>query len=229
MTCHLICSAVYKGTWRKYRTMTVVEQCKVDRYCGTAIAAVMCFVFALKAFMFDPDFRQLTLVGSSASGNVVLDIVIGVFLSDFLYEKMVDGTFGSIRNVGFHLAAIGSSAVGYYFFHRLFLYRIIHHISLPLVIICDLMTKLKCDTSSRLFRCVMQVNLFIFFLVRVVVIPFHWAWYIYEIATWRDEWPEIWLLAWIALVASSVVTDYINCIWAKGLMKNYREAMARRQ
>ena len=225
MFCHFISHCVYQRTnSRKYHTLPVVEQCKIDRYFGTAIATVLSFAFALIAFFYDPDFHQLALVGSSAIGNAALSITIGQFLSDFLYEKRVVGTFGSIRNQGHHFAAISGAALGFYFFHRLIIYRFIHHLSLPSVIIYDLMRKLKCDTRGRLFKCVMYANLFIFFLFRVVVIPFHWVWYIYEIVTWRDEWPQIWLLAWITIIAGSVVIDCVNCCWAKGFIKIYRES-----
>ena len=221
LSCHLISPYVCKRTWRRYHELSAFERCKSDRYLGTVVAVVPCFALGLKAFISDADFHQLSLVGSSTAGNAALGIMIGQLLSDFLYEKKLDGTFGSIRNVGHHLAAIGFAVVGYNFFHRFLVYRIIHLISFPTLIIYDLMR--KCDTKGRLFECVMQVNLLIFFLFRVVVIPFHWGWYIYEIVTGRDEWPEISLLAWIVMFASSVVIDYINCIWAKGLLKNYRE------
>ena len=224
MVCHLVSPYVYKRTWKAYCTLPIRERCKIDRYLGTAIAVVPCFAFALQAFVFDPDFRQLTLLGSSTPGNAALGIMIGQCLSDFLYERIVDGTFGSIRNVGHHLASIVGAGVGFNVFHRLVVYRFIHHISLPSGIIYDVMRKLKCNSRSRLFRFVMSINLFIFFLFRVVVIPFHWVWYFYELFTWRDEWQEIWLPFWAVLVGG-IVIDYVNFIWAKGLWKIYWETV----
>ena len=224
LICHLVSLYVYKRTCKTYCTLPSRERCQIDRLFGTAIAVVPCFAFALKAFVFDPDFHQLTLLGSSTPGNAALGIMIGQCLSDFLYERMVDGTFGSIRNIGHHLASIVGAGVGFSVFHRLVVYRFIHHISIPLAIIYDAMRKLKCNTKSGLFRCVMNINLFIFFLFRVVVIPFHWAWYFYEVFTWRDEWQEIWPPFWIVLV-SGIVIDCVNFIWAKGLWKIYWETV----
>lgn len=225
MSCHLVSPYVHKCTWKKYSRLKDYERCKVDRYLGITAAEVLCFVFALKAFISDSDFHQLGLVGSSAAGNVALDIMIGQCVSDLLYQRMVEGTFGSIRNVGHHFAAIGGAVVSYYFFHRLAVYRFIHHITHPSIIIYDLMKKLKCDPSGGQFRCVMVVNMCIYFLFRIVVIPLHWAWFIYEIVTSQDEWSEVWLLAWVALIACNIVIDCVNYKWAKGLLKNYREVM----
>ena len=223
MMCHLLCSGVYKCTWMKYRTLTVEERCKVDKHFGTAIAAVVSFVFALEA-LFDTHFHQITLDGSSAAGNTALSVTIGHYLPDLLYQKMINGTFGSIRNVGYHLAAIGGSAVGYCFFHRLFVYRIIHHISIPIVTIYDLMRKLNCDTRGRLFTCVMYVNLY-FCLILIVAIPIHWIWCIYEIVTYRNEYSYIPLFAWIAMIAANIVTDYFNCEWVKRSMKSIQKVI----
>ena len=225
MFCHFTSQCIYKRTWKKYHTLSALERCKIDRYFGTAVAVVLSFALACKAFFSDPDFHQLSLVGTSAAGNAALCIMIGQCLSDFLYQRMVEGTFGSIRNLGHHFVVIIGAALGFHFFHRMVVYRFIHHISLPFVIIYDLMRKLKFDTSGRLFRFVMYANLFIFFLSRVVVIPFHWAWYIYEIVTWQDEWSEISLFARIIMLAGSVVIDCVNCIWAKGFIKIYQESM----
>lgn len=225
MICHLVSPHIYKRTCKTaYCTLPLRERCKIDRYLGTAITVLLCFAFALKAFAFEPDFHQLTLLGFSASGNAALGIMIGQCLSDFLYEWMVTGTFGSYRNVGHHLAAIFGAGVGFKVGHRLVVYRFIHHISLPSVIIYDVMRKWKCNTRSYLFRSVMSINLFIFFLFRVVVIPFHWVWYFYEIFTWRDEWQKIWLPFWIVFVGG-IVIDYVNVKWAIGLLKIYRETV----
>ena len=228
MSCHFIFPYIYKRTWRRYSRLKDFEKCRVDRYFGTAVTSVLSFVFALKAFISDSDFQQLGLVGSSVAGNVALDIMIGQCISDLLYEKKVEGTFGSIRNVGHHFAVIVVAVVAHNFFHRLIVYRFIHHISFPSLKIYDLM-KLECDTRGGLFWCAMYVNLGVYFLFRIAVIPFHWVWYIYEIVTSQDEWSAVWLLALLLLIAGSIVIDCLNCMWGWKLMKRYREVMKPRR
>ena len=205
--------------------MTIADRCKLDRYFGTAIAAVLCFAFALKAFISDPDFHQLGIVGSSAAGNSALDILIGHCLSDFLYQRMVDGTFGSIRNKEHHIALICGAAVTHNLFHRLAVYRFIHHITLPFVVVFDLMRKSNYNVSSGLFKYVMRSNLLVYFLFRIVVIPFHWIWYLYVLFTTQKQWSEIWPLAWPVLIACSILIDWVNFKWGMAMIKTYQAEM----
>ena len=225
MTCHILSSYVYKRTWpRKYSVLTAGEKCNLDRHFGTTIAGMLCFAFALKAFISDPDFHQLGLVGSSATGNVALDIAIGQCVSDLLYHRIAEGTYGSNRSVWHHSAVIIGIVVAHKLFHRISVYRFIHFIVSPFLMVYYLMRKLE-YINSGLFKYVMLINLSLYFLFRIAVIPFHWAWYIYEIVYAKSDWSQIWPPAWIVLIMCNILIDCINCLRGRALFKNYQEIM----
>lgn len=167
----------------------------------------------LKAFIFDPDFHQLGLVDSSIAGNILLDVVIGQYIAELLYQWMVTGTIGSFCHVMHHIVGIIGAVITHKYFHRLAVYRFIHLTILPFRTITDQMKKLNYNGSNGLFKWAMRGYLVTFFLFRVAVIPFHWGWYISAILTSRNEWSEIWSSAWLVFIGSSVFMDVLSILW----------------
>ena len=223
MFCHCISPYIHKRIWRNYGILYGVEKCKFDRHFANGIAGILCSIFALQAFIFDPDFHQLGLVGSSTAGNAILDITIGQYLAELLYQWMVEGTYESFCHVFHHFVGIVGAAVTHNFFHRLAVYRCIHLIILPFRTITDQMRKLNYNTSNGLFKCLMLVYLFVFFFFRVTVIPFHWYWYFRVIETSKREWSEIWPSAWIVFIGCSVVIDCLSILWGGLLVQRCLE------
>ena len=218
--CHFISPYIHKRIWRNYGILHGVEKCEFDSHFGATIAGVLCIIFASVAFISDPHFHQLGLVGSSTAGNVALDIIIGQYIADVIFQWIVTGTYGSKLSMVHHISVIGSAIAAHNFFHRLAVYRFIHLFILPFVTIYEQMVALKYDISSGLFKCVMLINSCVFFLVRMAVIPFHWIWYVHVFVTSRNEWSMIWPLAWPVLIACSILIDCISCIWGGSLLKD---------
>ena len=224
MFCHFMAPHIHRRIWRNYGNLCGVDKCKFDLHFGSTITGMLCFAFALKAFISDPDFHQLGLVGSSAAGNVALDITIGQCIADFLYHKMAANTYGSIRHVGHHIAVISGAVLTHNYFHRLFLSRCIHLVTAPFLMAYDQMNKLNYGARSSLFMFVIHVNWWVFFLFRIAVIPLFWLYCLYMMLSSWNELSEIWLLAVaLLIIACGIAIDCANWKWRAALTKRYNE------
>ena len=209
--------------WKDYHRVKQEEKCDFNMRLSQAISAVISVVLGVRAFFYEKDMQELKLVGASKVGCIALDLVIGQFLAEFVYHYRSLGNFGSIHNILHHICGIVGAIVSHHYFHQFAVYRFIHEVTQPIIMVFVQMHMVNYDTNSAWYKIVARINLCIYIFFRMVVIPFHWWWFHSVIKSAQSEWSDVWIVAWPLFYLSHAAVDCIDFYWGRKLIQIYRK------
>ena len=222
---YLVSPYILCRVWKDYNRVKekAKTHCDFNMRPVTATCGVVSIVLAGKAFFYEKDVEKLQLVGSTPTGIFALDVVLGQFLAEFVYQLWMLGYPGSTRNFLHHLSGIVGSVLSHHYWHKFALYRFTHEVTLPVIMVFAQMHMVEYNTNSTWYKIVARINLFTYFLFRIVVIPFHWLWFSYVIISSQSEWSDVWIAAWPVLFLCHAAVDYVDCYWGCQLMRIYQD------
>lgn len=189
----------------------------------TALCGVVSIVLVARVFLYEEDIWRLNLVGSTSMGNFAMDIVLGQFLADYVYQTWKLGYPGSKRSILHHLSGIVGSILSHHYCHKFALYRFMHEITLPVVAVFAQMHMVEYDINTTWYKIVAHTNLCMYIVFRMLVIPFHWAWFAYVIYSSQSEWSDVWFVAWPIILLCHAAIDYVNFSWGCQLIQIHRQ------
>ena len=217
---HLLCH-VWKGYDRVKKNTTSL--CDFNMRPCTALCGVVSIVLVARVFLYEEDIQRHNLVGSTSMGSFAIDIVLGQFLAEYVYQTWKIGYPGSKKNFLHHLCGIVGSIISHHYCHKFALYRFMHEVTLPVVAVFAQMHMVDYDINTTWYKIVARTNLFMFVVFRILVIPFHWAWFAYVIYSSQSEWSDVWPVAWPVLLLCHAAIDYVNVSWGCQLIHLYHK------
>ena len=215
---HILCHL-----WKNYDRVKQKDKCDFNMRPSTAICGMILVVLTLRAFLYEEDIQKLQLVGSTSVGSFALDVVMGQFLAEFFYQSWKLGYPGSRRNILHHISGIVGSILSHHYFHKFAMYRFIHEVTLPVTMVFVQMHMAEYGTHRAWYKIVARINLFLFVLFRMAVIPFHWLWFAYVIASSQSEWSDVPIALWPFFFFCNGAIDYVDFYWGWKIIQIYRD------
>lgn len=214
---------ILRLVWKNYHQVKQKDKCDFNMRLSQALCAVISVALGVKAFFFEEDMRSLQLVGTSRVGSIALDLAIGQFVAEFVYQYLSLGHLGSKQNKLHHVCGIVGAIVSHHYFHKFAVYRFIHEMTQPIIMVFVQMHMVHYNTNSTWYKIVARTNLCTYVCFRMLVIPLHWLWFCSVINSAQSEWPDVWTVAWPLFFLCHAAIDGVDSYWGCKLMRIYRD------
>ena len=157
----------------------------------------------------------------SPLGFVTIQISLGFFIGDFIVNLLDPKLRTEWGGMIHHAAAIGG-LVFCLFYQGLFMffvvYRLITECLQPFINLCYILHKLD-DTDGILYTCSSIVMFTVFFLCRIIIIPWHWYVVVTVVVT-EEAALLVPLIFRVGLVGNYFVFDILNVRWFYAIMRD---------
>ena len=205
----------------KYKDLDKHKKAYLDTLLGSTIHAVFVFYFTVYILLFD-QLGDEYISSESALGRLLLRVSIGYFCADIILIMLDSKMRRDKMSVLHHF--LGAYGIWLGLYHDgialyWIVYRLVTESSTPFVNALHWMNAINYPKKSPIFIANSLMLTGVFYLCRIVIIPYHWYglyYYVYLDPSMPVLWPPV-IQYW--MVITYTLLDTLNVIWAYKLTK----------